>query len=160
MIQRVQSIYLLLAFIAIALIFFLDLCTFQAEGGKSFVMDLYSIEAAESGKEVATTAYWLWISILLTFLDLVLLTAILLYKQRMKQLRLVHLSYLLEAGAIVLLTFSIDASASELVDDPSKLSTTYWVGWYMPVVALAFSFLAARGIKKDEELVRSVDRLR
>jgi hypothetical protein len=159
MIQRVQSIYLLLAIIAVTLIFFIDLAYFEA-GGSSYAMDLYSVEASDGGEEVATPAYWLWSSILVTVLDLVLIAALFLFKQRMKQLRLVHLSYLLEAGAIVLLTFSIDHSGAGLVEDPSALSTSYWIAWYMPVVAFAFSFLAARGIKKDEELVRSVDRLR
>jgi hypothetical protein len=36
----------------------------------------------------------------------------------------------------------------------------YGLGMYLPVIALAFTFLANRGIKKDEDLVKSVDRLR
>ncbi len=161
MIQRVQSLYLLLAIIAVTSIFFFDIAYFEVSGGeKSYAMDLYSLEPlGEEGQEEATS-YWVWGSILITVLDVVLLSALFLYKKRMKQLRLVHLSYLLEAGAIVLLTFSIDHSGTSLVEEGSELSTTYWVAWYMPVVAFAFSFLAARGIKKDEELVRSVDRLR
>lgn len=159
MIQRVQSIYLLLGIIAVTLIFFLDLCYFHA-GDKSYAMDLYTIESMEGSGELGRPAFCVWNSILVTVLDLVLIAALMLYKTRMKQLRLVHLSYLLEAGVLVLLTFSIDNSGARFAEDPSKLSTTYWVAWYMPVAAFAFSFLAARGIKKDEELVRSVDRLR
>jgi hypothetical protein len=161
MIQRVQTLYLILAVIAIGLIFFFDICSFTPEGSeKYFIMDLYSIEEASNGKELAEPAYWLWASILLTTLELVLIAAIFTYKKRMKQLKLVHLSYLLEAGSIVLLSFSIDHSAALISEEPGQLLTTYLFAWYMPVVALAFSFLAARGIKKDEELVRSVDRLR
>lgn len=161
MIQRVQTIYLLLAIVAIGLVFFMDLCYFGPAGGDlRFGMDLYSVRDLDGGGAVTSSAYWLWSSILLTFLEVVLIAAVFTYKQRMKQLKLVHLSYLLEAGAIVLLTFSIDHSLVKLDEASQELVATYWIGWYMPVVAIAFSFLAARGIKKDEELVRSVDRLR
>ncbi|MFB6258972.1 MAG: DUF4293 family protein [Flavobacteriales bacterium] len=163
MIQRVQTVYLLLAAIAIGLIFFIDLCYFTVpEVSKTFAMDLYTIrDLSDSGEMLARPSYWLWSAILATLLELVLLGAIFLYKDRMKQLRVVHFSYLLEAGLLVLLIFNIDHSMGLLpVEKSSDPVTTYWIAWYTPVAALAFSFLAARGIKKDEELVRSVDRLR
>ena len=37
---------------------------------------------------------------------------------------------------------------------------SYGIGAYLPVVAIAFLLLAFRGIKKDEDLVKSIDRLR
>ncbi|NQX93087.1 MAG: DUF4293 family protein [Flavobacteriales bacterium] len=36
----------------------------------------------------------------------------------------------------------------------------YLVGFYMPFVALLFNFMAARAIRRDQELLKSLDRLR
>ena len=47
-----------------------------------------------------------------------------------------------------------------LFEGGEGLTTLYSYGFYFPVAALAFQFLANRGIKKDEALVRSVERLR
>jgi hypothetical protein len=41
-----------------------------------------------------------------------------------------------------------------------NLKAVYWIGFYMPVAAIAFQFMANRGIKRDEALVKSVQRLR
>lgn len=160
MIQRIQTLYLLLAFLAIALTFFFDMCQFALEGSdRLFFMDLFSIrDAADEG--VGVPAYRTWNIVLLSFTGLLLMLAIFSYKQRKRQLKLVHFSYLLEAGTIVLFFFSMEASVQRLPIEEGTVATSYGMGWLMPAVAVAFSFLAARGIKKDEELVRSVDRLR
>ncbi len=164
MIQRIQTIYLLLAVIAVGFTFFFDLCQYSLEGSeRRFVMDLFSVhEMSEnaSGEAVATPAYRIWTLLLLGLLELDLIAAIALFKQRRKQLRLVHFSYLLEASSIVLLFFSMEDTVQMLPIESGTVITSYGIGWLMPTAALAFSFLAARGIKKDEELVRSVDRLR
>ena len=51
------------------------------------------------------------------------------------------------------------------ITDTLKLSygnveVSYHVGCYLPVLAIAFLILANRAIKKDEKLVRSLDRIR
>tara|TARA_B100000886_G_scaffold335217_1_gene291949 strand:+ start:57 stop:218 length:162 start_codon:yes stop_codon:yes gene_type:complete len=40
------------------------------------------------------------------------------------------------------------------------LNEVYHVGFYMLISSIPFLFLANRGIKKDEDLVKSLDRLR
>jgi hypothetical protein len=42
----------------------------------------------------------------------------------------------------------------------AELSTTYGIGMMLPLLSLIFCLLAIRGIRKDEELVRSADRIR
>jgi len=59
---------------------------------------------------------------------------------------------------IVYLFFAVDMVHEKLYDD--EVAILYHVGFYLPVVALAFLFLAIRGIKKDEALVKSLDRIR
>lgn len=159
MLQRIQTLYLLLAIIAIALTFVFDLCQYSV-GDRSFVMDLYSIVELPSKEVVAKPAFGIWNVLLLTLVELLLIATVMLYKRRKLQLRLIHLNYLLLAGTIVLLFFGMENSVQRLPVEGGEATIGYGFGWLMPAVAVAFSFLAARGIKKDEELVRSVDRLR
>lgn len=159
MLQRIQTLYLLLAIVAIALTFVFDLCQYTV-GERSFVMDLYSIVELSSSEKVATPAYSLLTVLLLTLTELILIGTLFSYKRRKLQLKLIHLNYLLLAGTIVLLFFGMEHSVERLPVENGTVSIGYGMGWLMPAVAVAFSFLAARGVKKDEELVRSVDRLR
>ncbi len=80
------------------------------------------------------------------------------FKDRKKQMKLVKMlmaliiAFFLAAHMAVhgsLFSFSMDA-----------MTSTIRIGMIFPVLSLAFAFLANKGIKKDEELVKSVDRLR
>ncbi len=52
--------------------------------------------------------------------------------------------------------------ADKLMNDGSFtiISATYLPAAFLPVVTLVALFLAARGIYKDEKLIKSLDRLR
>lgn len=83
------------------------------------------------------------------------------FKNRKLQLKLGQFNYLLLLAIILSIYFSVRnlinlAPLNEFED----VKTVYWIGFYLPVAAIAFQFLANRGIKKDEELVKSVERLR
>ena len=43
---------------------------------------------------------------------------------------------------------------------PPPINGSYWIGAVLPVIALVFTILAIFGIRKDERLVKSMDRLR
>jgi putative copper export protein len=43
---------------------------------------------------------------------------------------------------------------------PAPTNGSYWVGSVLPVVSIIFLIMAAIGVRKDEKLVRSMDRLR
>lgn len=85
------------------------------------------------------------------------LIAIFLFKNRPLQARLASAS----AAASILLSalagFVIFQIGQQM---PSGGSVRYGVGLGLPVVALICNWLAARFIRKDEHLVRSADRLR
>ncbi|MFN6037385.1 MAG: DUF4293 family protein, partial [Bacteroidota bacterium] len=46
------------------------------------------------------------------------------------------------------------------VEAGKSFSKSYLFGSYLPILSILLSFMAIRFIKKDEELVRSADRLR
>ena len=82
------------------------------------------------------------------------LLAIFMFKTRNLQIRICNLSILLTCIFIGLLFFMADTMSSD------KLRIHYLYGSYLPLIQLILIYLAMRFIKKDEDLVRSADRLR
>jgi len=84
------------------------------------------------------------------------LVALLLFKNRSLQLKLgnvlIILSVFIPIVAVLLFMNQKDQINTDLIDDQA--------GIYIPVVSLIFAFLANRFVKKDEKTVRSMDRLR
>jgi hypothetical protein len=81
------------------------------------------------------------------------------FKNRKRQLALGKINYLVILITIILLFIDVTLIASNLKIENESISYNF-VGFLLPVFCLAFNFLANRGIKKDEALVKSMDRLR
>jgi hypothetical protein len=87
------------------------------------------------------------------------------FKSRIKQLNIVRFNTLLQMAFMVVTAFAFDKSF-DVIAEELKLPTSdvkvssYLFGSVIPFVGLILNILAFRGIKKDEELVRSADRLR
>ena len=85
------------------------------------------------------------------------LLAIFLFRNRAMQTRFT-IGALLASGLLLALAgFMAYNTLSSL---PPNGSAQYQAGLALPVVALVFQWLAGRSIRKDEQLVRSMDRLR
>lgn len=144
MIQRIQTIYLLLvAIISGGLIFVFDLWTLANEQ-QEFVLDLFS--------KSDITFKLIPISFLVS--ALVALIAIFRFKNRQQQFvlgRVVVLINLFLLGLLIYLSLTLPGETAV-----SKKG----IGMFLPVVAILFAVLANKAIKKDEDLVKSVDRLR
>lgn len=142
MIQRIQSVYLLLSALALGALFFFD--------------SIWQSRAAE---------VYGWFVPALTGLILaagvVGFVAIFLYGDRPRQRRVVFGAQVLTVLLVAVLyvgfyltgELSLDAAGGGL--DVDKLFVLF-----LPVVAYVFYYLARRAIKSDIELVRSMDRLR
>jgi peptidoglycan/LPS O-acetylase OafA/YrhL len=94
-------------------------------------------------------------SILIMLIPLVAVVAIFLYKNRKVQMKMVVALMLLIIAVIALAVYYV---YSVINTYDSELMFGYKL--VLPVLMLIFSILAYRRIKKDEELVRSYDRLR
>jgi prepilin signal peptidase PulO-like enzyme (type II secretory pathway) len=158
MIQRVQTIYLLLVAIFSALTSFFNLAIYTLNDELLFSYSIYAITPAD-GSEALQPGNWLPQTLLLTIVVLLSIFTISKYKNRKLQLKIGAINYLLLAAFIISSYFSI-MNMSELLEMGDEVKTIYHIGFYLPIVAVSFQFLANRGIKKDEELVKSVDRLR
>jgi hypothetical protein len=109
------------------------------------------------------------IPIYLVFISLCLLTAasIMLYKKRKRQLLFCRLNFILHILVVIAFytfyylgqPFLTEAMQSEeLVKVDVKF--TMEVGFYLLIPTIPFLFLAIRGIKSDQKLLASIDRIR
>jgi len=141
MIQRVQSVYLALAaLLSVALFWF----------------PVYSIEAAGS---TAAGKIYLSGSPLLVIMNaaggVLSMVILFLYKNRNIQVRLCNVTMLIICIFISTVFYAADHDAGL-----NSGVAHYQAGCYFPLVQLILVFLAMRAIRKDEQLVRSADRLR
>jgi peptidoglycan/LPS O-acetylase OafA/YrhL len=153
MLQRVQTIYLLIASIALLLTIWLPFAGFQF-GETTVVFSIFGVSSSAATLEEISSwiPYYLVIGLSLGLM----LFSISQYKNRKRQLNLGKINYLLLLLIIVLLFLDAESIGEKLKIERIE----YGLGMYLPVIALAFTFLANRSIKKDEDLVKSVDRLR
>ena len=137
MIQRIQTIYLLLAFVVTGvLLFFFPLWT-MSDNKEYFFMQ----------SQVYTIL--LGLSTSLTLLGVVS------YKKRQNQFVIGRLNIILN---LILLGLFVYRSLNLSVETPAV--SEIGIGMFLPAVAIVLLVLANKAIKKDEDLVKSVDRLR
>lgn len=137
MIQRIQTIYLLLAFVATGILpFVFPLWT--VTGGKDYFFMQNQIYVIALG--LSTT---------LTLLSIVS------YKKRQNQFVIGRLNIILN---LILLGLFVYRSLNLSGETPAV--SEKGIGMFLPVLAIVLLVLANKAIKKDEDLVKSVDRLR
>ncbi len=147
MIQRIQSVYLLVSAILIGLLFVLPFAEI-AKDGAIYLFNYKGITLDGTLTENGT-AISLLIGIILTLHGF----AILGYKNRIRQIRIIVFTILIMFGLFGMFFFFIYNSFSD-ADINFKISMVF------PLVAIIFDYLAIRGIGKDEALIRSLDRIR
>ena len=158
MIQRIQSVLLLVAFLAGVIVFFFPLaCIYgPTTAYKFYIYGMVNMVPDEpSVISFMTTFPLLLLNILAAALAF---SAIFFYKNRITQMKIVRFAIFLEIILIALIFF-IYANIIEknLMASPEYMEEA---GIYFPLIAMIFLILANRRIMRDEKLVRSVDRLR
>jgi len=145
MIQRIQSVYLLIAAICIGLIFWAPLAE-NAQSEHIFMADAQYTPTDHIGLVIA-------IGLAIT----VLLIDIFLFRNRPLQIKMGYTAALL-ALAIPPIAFALyySEASTEIQMD------TLTIGWgtYLFLPAFILIILAIRNIRKDQKIVRSMDRLR
>ncbi|WP_111706489.1 DUF4293 domain-containing protein [Lutibacter citreus] len=144
MLQRIQTIYLLLASISSGgLIFILNLWLTE-EGNKFFVFDSFSTNSIL----LKVQAVLFVLSSLFTFI------AIFQFKKRQLQFVLGRISILINFILLGILVYFAQNLSGEM-----KISEK-GIGLLIPILSIVLVVMANKAIKRDEELVKSVDRLR
>ena len=165
MIQRIQTVYLLLAAALMATFLFCPIAQFDTPDGLySFTSQGVSTVMAEPAAPEADatvtqtsvfTPTW-GVFVLGIFIAVLSLVAIFLYRNRPNQARVCMIN------AFFMVTFYIIIFLSGYTFQHDLAAThTSWSAYLaMPFVALVLDILAYRAINKDEQLVRSMDRIR
>lgn len=151
--QRIQTIFLLLAAISLGLLFWQPMMSFFTITPKpSTELNMLQDGLFEINDHI--------VFIILTGLGAVLsLIAVFLFKNRPLQMNLSKISFI---ASILILVLGGLFFYQEWVNVNEPVTTKFSgeIGLLMPVLAALFSLLSIRFIKKDEDLVRSSDRLR
>ena len=162
MIQRRQTIFMLLAAIASALLFFMPLISFVANGN-AMRFTIFGIQNPIETMSLSTTYTWplVLLTVLMTAVPLI---TIFLYKKRELQVRLCRLNMLFNIVfvGLVFLYYENDVLSVCLAveDDTYSLDVAYFIGMVIPLVNIVLEMFAIRGVKKDIALLKSIDRLR
>ena len=147
MIQRIQTVFLFLSAVFAGVLFFVPIASFDL-GNE--IVNLSIFGAGNSVKALPL--------LILTILMLLIpFVTIFMFKKRELQLKLSSLNVFLNAVFCGLIFLFYDNSIQEnlLVE-----TITYAFGTYVPLINMVLSVLAMRWIKKDIELIKSIDRLR
>ena len=184
MIQRIQSLLLLLAALGMALLLRFPIATYAAqpgaEGGYAVQASLdlipkgnpHMLRQIEAGGGTVTmdpsvAALRTWPAMAVAALCFALMLAsIFLFKNRVLQMRVVAFAMLANVAYIGMLFLwlaerygkAVEAFAAQWHSAP--VATNYQAGTWLPMGTLALLFLAQRAIRKDELKVRAADRLR
>ena len=165
MIQRKQTIYMLVAVVCMAIFTFAKMFTFNA-AGSSMTLYTYGYSIQEMGTEPVSQLLNLRAvcMVLLAAISTVLMAVnIFLFKKRELQLSLLMSQYALLVGIIgygVYYVWSFSSIYAESIADGSALTNVPGWSLCLPVVTLVMNFLAVRGVASDIALLRSVDRIR
>lgn len=177
MIQRVQTIYLFLAFLCMAslLVFPLFSITttydsisitgvFDSHGFS--VPDIPTVNEEgmtyEKGENIDVPVWGVIIS-----LSLLTAASIMMYKKRKRQLMLTRMNFIFHIIIVIafysffylgqpVLTEAMQSQSLGEVDITFNMET----GFFLLIPTIPFLFLAIRGIKNDEKLLQSIDRIR
>ncbi len=148
MIQRIQSIYILISVILLGLLFVLPF----AEIAYNQQVYEFNIKGIEGATNNLLQNGWA-IALLAGIILLIHIIVLFLFKKRVLQMRMLTFTILLSLGFIGLLIFFVQKS----FQDPT---ISYKIALSFPLIVAILDYLAIREIGKDEALIRSLDRIR
>lgn len=154
MIQRIQSLYLLLVVALMSVTFFTPIAMFTVASGEVFTLSAFTLSSAFQSQST------LWLGILLSLATAIPLVTLFLFKNRMLQVRLCAVEIVLLLGCLVFMAIYFWLTGANALEDAVVEHRHFGWAAIMPILALVFTSLAARATFKDEVLVRSLDRIR
>ncbi|OUJ70222.1 DUF4293 domain-containing protein [Hymenobacter crusticola] len=158
MIQRIQSVFLLLLAIAMASVIFVPIWSkTDALTGQELVLHATKLAFVNPASQTPAAVNTWPIAALAALSAAVALFEIFQYRSRFTQLKLGLVNLVLIAATIGA-SYYYSGVGEQMLN--IKLIGTFEAGFYLPTLALILNLLANRFIRRDEQLVRSMDRLR
>jgi len=154
MIQRIQSIWLLISAISSGFMMNGAIINFISKNGPKYVIGFSGIcRIVDTGKEVI--GGFVPLAALIIMILLISVISIFLFKSRRVQ----------KACAIIIIAFSICliimlAYSSIILMKNNNAELVPGIKMFLPLIILLSGIFAFRGISRDENLIKSYDRLR
>ena len=142
MIQRIQTIYLLVVAIIMTIPLYVPIAQLLIPNDASYNFFTYGVVLI--GENSVLQAHYWALLIMNIFTIGIPLVNVFLFKKRFLQLRLCIVEIILLIGAIILMWYHIN----------------YKFSLILPVICIIFTYLAIKGILKDIKLLKSFDRIR
>ncbi|MBN2347208.1 MAG: DUF4293 domain-containing protein [Bacteroidales bacterium] len=155
MIQRPQTIYLAIVTILMIFLLFIPIAELMLYGddlAKFFSYGVVGMDTKNTGLLLSTIP----ISILIFIIIILSVVTIVFYKKRPRQLRLCVFNILLMIGLIIMIFFYYFTIKKDL----GVIQHTFRFAIVIPPISIILAFQAFRGIRRDEFLVKSYERLR
>jgi len=155
MIQRVQSVYLFMMALLSSLLIPGSFLNFTEKTGSVIRVSFNEVVRDNAGKATELVEKLMPLSVLIVLIPVISLATIFFFKKRKFQFQLSRFLILL-AGILVIACIHV---SFRIV---SKFDAGVIPGFkmFLPVLILILSILAYRGIRRDDQLVKSYDRLR
>lgn len=154
MIQRIQSVYLLIATVLSAGYFFFPFSVKifeEAQGEAVYKLMVYGIETPDG----RTESHFLLMALCI-LLVIMLVLAVGMFKNRKAQIKICWLAVIPCLAIITADYFLSDSMGKEMgIKNP-----VYMIASYVPVIQFVLIRLAIKAIQRDEKLIRSADRIR
>jgi len=147
--QRIQTLFLLVSAILLIILFFSPLAVLQINDDTFY--EIY-IKGFVNENTVQYSYSLIFFNLIILLLNIII---IFLFKKRILQMRLCVYNFLLLLGIQGIIIYVIYSSSSKL---NAEVFLEYSV--ILPIISAILHLLAFKYIKKDEELVRSADRIR
>ena len=154
MIQRIQSIYLLFVVLLAGFSFYLPTATLTAAENATYLISHKGIYLIQATEQVFQSPVW-GITIFALLVPVIALITVFLFKNRKLQIKLIYVNI-----ACILMYYASVAAYVITAAQRLQADWTLHFGVIIPLVCLILLILAISAIKKDEMLVKSLDRLR
>ena len=155
MIQRIQTVYLLIVASLFIALMFLPLAVIQSGN----ILYSFDVTGLSTLTQPSTLVFPTWSFIALVAIIILLsFVIIFMYKKRILQIRMCVFNTILIIGFCALFGFYLwqFGKSPELPD--MKISMRLWAAF--PIISIILNYLAIRNIGADEALIRSMERLR
>jgi len=151
MIQRIQTIYLIVAIVALVLTLLFPFAQYTIEGAL-FVYDSFGFQKSKKLSFFVPAIIPLILSICLS------IVAIASFKKRKRQLLLNKLNFIAVLLTIVSIFINFNQIESTFSLVPENIN--YGISFLFPVISFVAILMASRSINQDEKLIKSMDRIR
>jgi hypothetical protein len=155
MLQRIQSIYLFLAGLAILALFLFPLAHNVYVNNTPINIAATGTYQDVNGQQVLTN-HFVALTAVTAIIGLIPLIIIFLYKNRKQQITFCYSAILVIIGY----SFWLAQAAKAVTGGVTLAPANFGIGLFLCPLSILLLILAIKGIQRDEKLIKSADRLR